>query len=78
MKTTAKVFQAQKCSICKQTLSLPSIHFMCGHSFHENCLDIEKEKKDCILCIFDDSLIIERKDQINKNVFFIILVLKSS
>ena len=44
----AKVFQLSKCSACQSPLDLPSVHFMCGHSFKLACLgDNEHE---CIVC----------------------------
>lgn len=39
LKTQAQTFQETKCSSCKQEMSNPSIHFMCGHSFHDTCLE---------------------------------------
>ena len=27
--------QQRKCQGCKQQLDLPSVHFMCGHSYHK-------------------------------------------
>jgi len=42
MKTTAKPFLSNNCSHCQNGLTFPSIYFMCGHSFHENCLGGEK------------------------------------
>jgi hypothetical protein len=30
-----QVFQVTRCTRCNQTLDLPSIHFMCKHSFHQ-------------------------------------------
>lgn len=38
LKTQAKVFQATKCASCENPLTLPSFHFLCGHSYHENCI----------------------------------------
>ncbi|CAI7721128.1 vacuolar protein sorting-associated protein 11, putative [Plasmodium vivax] len=35
------------CSICKEMLSVPIIHFLCNHSYHFYCLNGEE---DCILC----------------------------
>lgn len=32
------VFQATRCSDCGQTLDLPTVHFLCKHSFHQRCL----------------------------------------
>lgn len=39
LKTQAQTFQETKCSSCKEEMSNPSIHFMCGHSFHDSCLE---------------------------------------
>lgn len=39
LKTQAQTFQETKCGTCGSQLSNPSVHFMCGHSFHENCLE---------------------------------------
>ena len=35
IKTNGKTIQQKKCQGCKQELDLPSIHFMCGHSYHK-------------------------------------------
>ncbi|GAW81545.1 vacuolar protein sorting-associated protein 11 [Plasmodium gonderi] len=35
------------CSICKEVLSAPIIHFLCNHSYHFYCLN---GNEDCILC----------------------------
>ncbi|KAJ2801372.1 Vacuolar protein sorting-associated protein 11 [Coemansia guatemalensis] len=32
------VFQSTKCSSCMAPLDLPSIHFLCKHSYHQRCL----------------------------------------
>ncbi|KAJ3208800.1 Vacuolar protein sorting-associated protein 11 [Dinochytrium kinnereticum] len=32
------VFQSSKCSLCSMTLELPTVHFMCKHSYHARCL----------------------------------------
>jgi vacuolar protein sorting-associated protein 11 len=33
------VFQARRCSSCNRNLTLPTVHFMCKHSFHQECLN---------------------------------------
>ncbi|TCD67894.1 hypothetical protein EIP91_011828 [Steccherinum ochraceum] len=33
-----KVFHVTQCSACKGQLDLPSVHFMCSHSYHQRCL----------------------------------------
>ncbi|KAG1757831.1 hypothetical protein EDB19DRAFT_1891520 [Suillus lakei] len=44
----AKVFSVTRCSQCSGQLDLPSVHFMCNHSYHQRCLlDHETE---CPLC----------------------------
>ena len=49
LRTSAKIFQHQKCSSCKGNLELPSVHFLCMHSFHERCLgENEKECPECM------------------------------
>ena len=39
MKTTAINFEQKCCAECNQPLQLPTIHFMCGHVYHEFCID---------------------------------------
>ncbi|TFK62496.1 hypothetical protein BDN72DRAFT_964507 [Pluteus cervinus] len=44
-----RVFNATRCSACGGQLDLPSIHFMCNHSYHQRCLaDNETECPNCI------------------------------
>jgi vacuolar protein sorting-associated protein 11 len=48
-------FSATRCSSCSRTLDLPTVHFMCKHSFHERCLGIvdgqeEVESVECPIC----------------------------
>ena len=33
-------FNATRCSKCGTSLDLPTVHFMCKHSFHQRCLNI--------------------------------------
>jgi hypothetical protein len=32
-------FQGRRCSACGGSLDLPTVHFMCKHSFHQRCLN---------------------------------------
>jgi hypothetical protein len=32
-------FQGRRCSSCGGNLDLPTVHFMCKHSFHQRCLN---------------------------------------
>ena len=49
LKTSAKNFNQKECSLCDKKLSLPTIHFMCGHTFHDYCVDSEGKRK-CPKC----------------------------
>ena len=53
IKDKPRVFQASKCSACSHALDLPSVHFMCGHSFHHTCFEsyIAENEQDCPLCL---------------------------
>lgn len=33
--SSATIFQVSKCSVCSHPLELPSVHFLCQHSFHQ-------------------------------------------
>ena len=33
-----RVFHVTRCSQCNGQLDLPSIHFMCNHSYHQRCI----------------------------------------
>lgn len=44
------VFQATRCSACGGTLDLPTVHFLCKHSFHQRCLDRSDENAECPVC----------------------------
>lgn len=33
-------FSATRCSSCSRSLDLPTVHFLCKHSYHQNCLNI--------------------------------------
>ncbi|EPQ28447.1 uncharacterized protein PFL1_04273 [Pseudozyma flocculosa PF-1] len=49
--TTAErpqVFQMTRCSACGGPLDLPTVHFMCKHSFHQRCLG--ENETECLVC----------------------------
>lgn len=45
MKTQAKNFDQKNCDQCGKELGLPSVHFICGHSFCEFCVDGDSIKR---------------------------------
>ncbi|KAK0549356.1 Vacuolar protein sorting-associated protein 11 [Tilletia horrida] len=45
---TTHVFQTTKCSSCGGQLDLPTVHFLCKHSYHQRCLgETEPECPNC-------------------------------
>jgi hypothetical protein len=49
LKTTAKNFNQKECSNCDKKLTLPTVHFMCGHTYHDYCVESEGKRK-CVKC----------------------------
>ncbi|EST08049.2 Zinc finger, RING/FYVE/PHD-type [Kalmanozyma brasiliensis GHG001] len=45
---TPRVFQMTRCTACGGQLDLPSVHFMCKHSYHQRCLG--EEEAECPTC----------------------------
>jgi uncharacterized protein with PIN domain len=35
IQTNAVIFQGSRCSVCNNQLELPSVHFLCQHSYHQ-------------------------------------------
>lgn len=65
LQTSAKVFQVMKCHFCRRGLSLPALHFLCGHSFHQTCLDDEFDNE-CPTCARENRKVldvIQRQEQ---------------
>ncbi|XP_074607896.1 vacuolar protein sorting-associated protein 11 homolog isoform X1 [Acropora palmata] len=51
LKTSAKIFQGAKCSVCSRPLDLPAVHFLCQHSFHQICFEGYAENdNECPIC----------------------------
>ncbi|KAI4145387.1 MAG: hypothetical protein LQ341_002411 [Variospora aurantia] len=45
------VFQTRRCSACGGSLDLPTVHFLCKHSFHQRCLNqVRDEEIECPKC----------------------------
>lgn len=50
------VVNPRLCALCGSPMELPAVHFMCGHSFHQRCLDsdnVESELLTCPQCVGD-------------------------
>ncbi|KAK3683374.1 hypothetical protein B0T22DRAFT_430670 [Podospora appendiculata] len=53
------VFQATRCAQCALPLELPTVHFLCKHSFHQRCLrgGMGDDGGECPLCARDNATI---------------------
>ncbi|XP_045023732.1 vacuolar protein sorting-associated protein 11 homolog isoform X1 [Daphnia magna] len=60
IKTSALVFQGSKCNVCNQPLELPSVHFLCLHSFHQHCFDSYADNEnECPACHTENKRILD-------------------
>jgi hypothetical protein len=62
LKTSAKNFNAKDCTLCNKKLTLPSVHFMCGHTYHDYCIESDGKRK-CPECHQKNQDVIEKKEQ---------------
>jgi len=65
IETSPRVFQASKCSCCNKSLELPSVHFYCGHSYHQACFESysAEHDTDCPLCLPDNNKLLNQIKQ---------------
>lgn len=50
LETEPRVFQSTRCASCGAALDLPTVHFMCRHSYHRRCLNEVNEDTECPQC----------------------------
>ncbi|KAK9466500.1 hypothetical protein V1512DRAFT_263743 [Lipomyces arxii] len=50
LETEPRVFQSTRCASCGAALDLPTVHFMCKHSYHRRCLNEVNEDSECPQC----------------------------
>ena len=43
-------FSTSKCCSCKSSLEMPFVFFICGHGYHQSCLDEINGKFECSVC----------------------------
>ena len=63
LKTQAKNFNPKNCESCKHAISLPIILFMCGHTFHDQCIEGDAGKRYCSVCFSEFKEVIDKKEQ---------------
>jgi len=40
LRSKPETFNATRCAACSRQLELPTVHFLCKHSFHQQCLNV--------------------------------------
>jgi len=51
--SNAQYIKNTRCQACGQRLDPPAVHFLCKHSFHQRCLNVqpgEEDKAECPVC----------------------------
>uniref|UniRef100_A0A5S6R317 Vacuolar protein sorting-associated protein 11 homolog n=1 Tax=Trichuris muris TaxID=70415 RepID=A0A5S6R317_TRIMR len=52
LKTNPQTFQLSRCSVCDIMLEVPTVHFLCKHSFHQHCFENYSENETaCPVCL---------------------------
>ncbi|KAI9501099.1 Vacuolar protein sorting-associated protein 11 [Coemansia spiralis] len=59
LKTKPIVFQSTKCTSCMAPLDLPSVHFLCKHSYHQRCLGDVNES--CPKCQVENQMLEDQR-----------------
>lgn len=68
-------FRGSLCDACHQPLSLPSLFFLCKHSFHQDCIrSFSETEKDCMVCRKKNTQLLDmmhvQSESRNKNHIF--------
>ncbi|XP_026290082.1 vacuolar protein sorting-associated protein 11 homolog [Frankliniella occidentalis] len=60
IQTKSMIFQVSRCSACNQPLELPSIHFLCQHSYHQHCFhSFSENENECPSCLPNNKKILD-------------------
>ncbi|XP_034943521.1 vacuolar protein sorting-associated protein 11 homolog [Chelonus insularis] len=60
IKNSTIIFQGSRCSACHHQLELPSIHFMCQHSYHQHCFQSFSENEtECPACLPNNKTLLD-------------------
>lgn len=61
LSTKPETFNATRCAACTGQLDLPTVHFMCKHSFHQRCLNTPvggtDDDVECPLCAGNNEMV---------------------
>ncbi|XP_011305315.1 vacuolar protein sorting-associated protein 11 homolog [Fopius arisanus] len=61
IKGSTNIFQGNRCSACHHQLELPSVHFMCQHSYHQHCFQsFSENENECPACLPKNKQLLDR------------------
>lgn len=61
LKSGVNVIQGSRCAACHHQLELPSIHFLCQHSYHQHCFQsFADNENECPACVPQNKDLLER------------------
>jgi len=66
LRTSAARFQHTKCHACQSPLELPTVHFLCMHSFHLRCLG--ENEAECPHCYPQNKKILDIKKSLQESI----------
>ena len=53
-------FFQSKCAACNHNLELPTVHFLCQHSYHKHCFQSYSDNEsECVYCLNENKKIID-------------------
>ncbi|XP_076642334.1 vacuolar protein sorting 11 [Halictus rubicundus] len=60
IKNSTIIFQGARCSACQHQLKLPSVHFMCQHSYHQHCFQrFSENENECPACLPENKKLLD-------------------
>ena len=64
LQMTAKSYSVTKCPLCGGALDIPFVYFLCGHGYHQSCLNGEGyEEVECSTCKSKNNQFISKIDE---------------
>ncbi|KAK4874130.1 hypothetical protein RN001_013490 [Aquatica leii] len=71
LKNGVNVVQGSRCAACHHQLELPSIHFLCQHSYHQHCFQsFSDNENECPACVPQNKNLLEllKAQEYNKDL----------
>lgn len=60
LKTGTTTIQGSRCAACHHQLELPSVHFLCQHSYHQYCFQsFSEHENECPACVPENQKLLE-------------------